>query len=104
VAVAGLVLGAARSSGAPPRHEDEVSAFDALIATADEAAHDGRLGEADAALRVAVRIAAHADRGADAARAWTRLVSVMADEQRVGLGVMHVGTRAARRALPPPER
>jgi Ser/Thr protein kinase RdoA (MazF antagonist) len=97
VVAAGLVLGAARSSGAPPRHEDAAGAYAALVDVARAASQDGRLGEADAALRAAVRIASDARLGADAARAWTELVRVMADEQRVGLGAMHVGTREARR-------
>ncbi|HTJ47727.1 MAG TPA: serine/threonine-protein kinase [Kofleriaceae bacterium] len=88
VAAVGLVLGAARTSGAPSRHTgDAAGAYAALVADADEAVRDGRLGEADAALRSALRIASRANLGDEAAQAWSKLVGVLAAEQRVQVEV-----------------
>ncbi len=99
VAAAVLVAGAAVSLGTPhPRAADAAGACTALIETADEAARDGQLGEADAALRTAVRIATRAHLGNAAADAWTRLVGVMAAEQQVRIDVDDVGVRRVRPA------
>jgi hypothetical protein len=77
VAAAGLVVGAAVPSGAPPRHSvDLAGACAALIETADEAARAGRLGEADAALRTTVRLAARADFGVVSADGWCGVFGV----------------------------
>jgi tRNA A-37 threonylcarbamoyl transferase component Bud32 len=107
VAAAGLVLGAAQSSGAPPRHTgDPAVAYAALIDAAGDAAQDGRLDEARAALRAAIGIAARADLGDEAARAWAQLVDVGGVAAAPTVRFSDTSNRFARRGrlLPRPPR